>query len=36
MKLTLEDAISGFGTHAKTKLSNPAAKGQPEDQFRTP
>ncbi|MFZ0676700.1 hypothetical protein [Candidatus Binatus sp.] len=36
MKLTLEDAISGFGTQAKTKLSNPGAKGQPEDQLRAP
>ena len=36
MKLTLEDAIAGFGAQAKSKLSNLAAKGQPEDQLRAP
>jgi len=36
MKLTLESAIAAFGAQAKIKLSNPAAKGQPEDQIRAP
>jgi hypothetical protein len=36
MKLTLESAIASFGVSAKSKLSNPAAKGQPEDQIRAP
>jgi hypothetical protein len=36
MKLTLESAIAAFGAKAKAKLSNPAAKGQPEDQIRAP
>jgi hypothetical protein len=36
MKLTLESAIADFGTRAKAKLSNPAARGQPEDQIRAP
>jgi len=35
-KLTLADAISGFGADAKAKLSNSAATGQPEDQLRAP
>jgi N-6 DNA Methylase len=36
MTLTLEAAIAAFGAKAKTKLSNLAAKGQPEDQIRAP
>jgi hypothetical protein len=36
MKLTFEAAIAAFGAQAKTKLSNPAAKGQQEDQIRAP
>ena len=36
MKLTLEAAIAAFGAQAKAKLSNAAAKGQPEDQIRAP
>ena len=36
MKLTLEAAIAAFGAKAKSKLSNLAAKGQPEDQLRAP
>ena len=36
MNLTLETAISTFGTSAKAKLSNPSASGQPEDQLRAP
>jgi hypothetical protein len=36
MNLSLESAIAGFGAKAKAKLSNVAAKGQPEDQIRAP
>lgn len=36
MKPTLEDAVSRFGATAKSKLSNPAVTGQPEDQLRAP
>jgi Type ISP C-terminal specificity domain/N-6 DNA Methylase len=36
MKLTLNSAIAAFGAHAKEKLANPAASGQPEDQLRAP
>lgn len=36
MKTTLEDAVSRFGATAKSKLSNPAVTGQPEDQLRAP
>src|ERR1700733_131645 len=36
MTLTIETAISDFGKAAKSKLSNPAASGQPEDQLRSP
>lgn len=36
MKPTLEDAVSRFGASAKSKLSNPAVTGQPEDQLRAP
>jgi len=35
-KLTLADAISGFGKAAKAKLANPSSTGQPEDQLRNP
>ena len=34
--MPLEAAIAAFGAQAKTKLTNPAAKGQPEDQIRAP
>lgn len=33
---SMKEAVSRFGTLAKSKLSNPAVKGQPEDQLRTP
>jgi len=36
MKLSLDAAISAFGAKAKSKLSNPAVHGQPEDQIRAP
>jgi len=36
MKPTLDDAVSKFGASAKSKLSNPAVTGQPEDQLRAP
>jgi hypothetical protein len=36
MSLTIETAISNFGSTAKRKLANPAASGQPEDQLRAP
>jgi hypothetical protein len=36
MKPTLSSAIAAFGAKAKEKLANPAARGQPEDQLRTP
>jgi hypothetical protein len=36
MKLTLDDAVAKFGATAKSKLSNPAVTGQPEDQLRAP
>jgi hypothetical protein len=35
-KLSVESAISAFGTEAKAKLSAIAAKGEPEDQLRNP
>ena len=34
--MTLQEAISKFGSEAKSKLSNPAASGAPEDQLRAP
>jgi len=34
--LTLREAIAAFGSDAKTKLSNVAATGEPEDQLRAP
>jgi hypothetical protein len=36
MALSIETAVSEFGRAAKSKLSNPAAIGQPEDQLRAP
>jgi len=36
MKPTIEMAVSDFGVAAKSKLSNPSATGQPEDQLRSP
>lgn len=36
MKLTIASAVSGFGTTAKLKLTNPGAIGEPEDQLRAP
>ncbi len=36
MKPSLPSAISAFGTKARSKLSNPAASGEPEDQLRAP
>jgi len=34
--MTLHQAISRFRVEAKSKLSNPAASGAPEDQLRAP
>ena len=34
--MTLQQAITAFGIEAKSKLSNPAASGAPEDQLRAP
>ncbi len=34
--LTLAEAISKFGAEATSKLNNPGAKGEPEDQLRNP
>ena len=34
--MTFQEAISKFGLDAKSKLSNPAASGAPEDQLRAP
>lgn len=36
MSLSLRSAIATFGRTAKTKLSNPGARGEPEDQLRAP
>jgi len=36
MALSIETAVSNFGIAAKSKLANPAATGQPEDQLRAP
>ncbi len=33
---TLDEAVSRFGATAKSKLNNPGATGQPEDQLRAP
>jgi hypothetical protein len=35
MSLSIETAISDFGRAVKSKLANPAAFGQPEDQIWT-
>lgn len=34
--MDLREAVAKFGAAAKSKLSNPAAKGEPEDQLRAP
>ena len=34
--MKLQEAISKFGVEAKSKLSNPGASGEPEDQLRAP
>ena len=34
--MTIEEAVAEFGQHAKAKLNNPSATGQPEDQLRAP
>ena len=34
--MTLQEAISRFGLEARSKLSNPGASGEPEDQLRAP
>ena len=36
MTSSIENAISDFGKAAKSKLANPSATGQPEDQLRAP
>jgi hypothetical protein len=36
MSLTLRSAIATFGKSAKAKLTNPGARGEPEDQLRAP
>uniref|UniRef100_A0A7C2NWQ6 Uncharacterized protein n=1 Tax=Schlesneria paludicola TaxID=360056 RepID=A0A7C2NWQ6_9PLAN len=36
MTLTLQAAISQYGSEAKAKLHNPAVSGEPEDQLRAP
>lgn len=36
MTLTLNSAVSVYGAKAKSKLANPVATGQPEDQLRAP
>lgn len=36
MTLTLESAAAAFGTSVKSKLANPGARGEPEDQLRAP
>lgn len=36
MSLTFESAVSAYGASAKSKLSNPAVSGEPEDQLRGP
>ena len=36
MNPTVESAVATFGEHAKGKLANPGASGQPEDQLRAP
>ncbi len=36
MELTVNSAVVAFGARAKTKLANPGASGEPEDQLRAP
>lgn len=36
MALSLQSAVAAFGADATSKLANPAATGQPEDQLRAP
>jgi hypothetical protein len=36
MKLSLDSSVSRYGQAAKAKLTNPAVKGEPEDQLRAP
>ena len=36
MRMSLRDAVAAFGREAKSKLSNPGASGEPEDQLRAP
>lgn len=36
MNAKFSSAITNFGINAKAKLSNPAVKGEPEDQLRAP
>ncbi|MGB3976344.1 MAG: type ISP restriction/modification enzyme [bacterium] len=36
MELTLQSAVSRFGSSVKAKLANPGAIGEPEDQLRAP
>ena len=36
MRASFKEAVSAFGREAKSKLSNPAASGEPEDQLRAP
>lgn len=36
MNSKFSSAIANFGIKAKAKLSNPAVKGEPEDQLRAP
>ncbi|MEO6811893.1 MAG: hypothetical protein ABI353_22520 [Isosphaeraceae bacterium] len=36
MSLTLRSAVANFGKSAKAKLTNPGARGEPEDQLRAP
>jgi hypothetical protein len=34
--MSVEEAVAAFGAAAKAKLSNPAVRGEPEDQLRAP
>lgn len=36
MKVTIQSAVASFGAKAKSKLSNPGAHGEPENQLRAP
>lgn len=36
MNLDLRSAIATFGVAARSKLANPGARGEPEDQLRSP